>query len=117
MTAFPSTYYHHGGVPRSYVYDWRGGAMQGNRAAETRALGADFLDISARFHKELSGYYPVVLTEATGRGSVRHSGMEQTWIDDGMAGIGLSKSEKSAVMLGALALGGYLAWKHLRSKR
>lgn len=119
--SFPSTYYQHAASPRRYVYDWRGGALVGTRAAETRGLGADgdYLDITAtaRFHKELSGY-PTSLTPGTGRSSILHSGPEQTKIYDGLGFFGsMSRNEKRLALLGGAGVVAYLAWKHFNKGR
>lgn len=125
---FASTYYHFGALPRRYVADWRGVPQPGARAAETLALGADgdYLDITARFHKELGDYdidYPVTMSAQHGRRSILHSGPEQTKIYDGPtpAELGffgqMSRNEKRLMLLAGAGLVGFLAWKHFRGKK
>lgn len=124
---FASTYYHHGAFPRRYVADWRGVPQPGSRAAERLALGADgdFIDITAKFHKELGGYdidYPVLMSAHYGRRSILHSGPEQTRIYDGETPIELgffgqmSRNEKRLMFLAGIGITGFLTWKYFRGK-
>jgi len=92
----------------------------GTRAAEARALGGDYLDISARFHKDLGAYedYPVAMSMEGARRSVLHSGPEQSRIYDGLGFFGaMSSNEKRLAMLGGAAVVGYFAWQHFKKKR
>ncbi len=125
--SFASTYYHHGAAPRHYVADWQGVPQPGSRAAETLALGedGDYIDITARFHKELGNYdidYPVSMSAQYGRRSILHSGPEQTKIYDGKTPIELgfyeqmSSNEKRFILLIGIGIAGFLAWKHLQVK-
>jgi hypothetical protein len=109
-----NTYYEHPGTGRYYVYNWDGVSVQGSRAAETRGLGCscDFVDVTARLHKSLSGYeeYPVAMSTQVPKGSVLRPGPEQTPLYDGMGFFGRSSdSEKRLLLLGGVALAGYLA--------
>lgn len=123
-------YYEYGGVPHHYVAQWTGMPQPATRGAgETRSLGrylptgADFLDVSATFHKELSDYdidYPVSVSMEAARRSILHSGPEQTRIHDqptppelGFFGE-MSRNEKKLALVGGIALAGWLAWRHLR---
>lgn len=126
--SFPSTYYHYGASPRRYVADWRGVPQPGSRAAERLALGAegDYIDITARFHKELGNYdidYPVSMSAHHGRRSILHSGPEQTKIYDGDTPIELgffgqmSRNEKMLAFTAVLGIAGFLIWKHFRGKQ
>jgi len=93
--------------------------MPGYRGAESRALG-DYLDVTARFHKDLGAdqYYPVSMTEGPYSMSARHSGLEQTKIYDGLGFFGqMSNNEKRLAVLGGAALGGFLLWKHFKGRR
>jgi len=115
-----NTYYQYGGEPRDYDYRWTGLPRASYRSAEARGLGADFFDISARFHKEL-GDYPVAMTSESGASSVLHAGPEQTPLYDAPHSLGffgkLSRNESRALVIGGVALAGYLAWKWMGGKR
>jgi hypothetical protein len=110
-------YYQHAGSPASYVYNWNGGAPSGLRAAETRSLGADYIDVSARFHKELSDYtdYPVSMSQYSKTRSVLRPGPEQGKMIDGLGFFGaLSGNERRLLMIGGAALAGWFIWKRMK---
>jgi len=118
----PSTYYEHAGAPQAYAYDWDGMPMGSQRAAETRALGGDYLDILARFHKDLGDYdvdYPVSMSQYGKRRSILHSGPEQTHIHDAPLGFfgQMSDNEKRLLYIGGAALLGWFLWKKKGRKR
>lgn len=114
-----SMYYQHAGTRRHYAYNWEGLPPGPSRAGETRALGCDdkdFIDITAMatYHKSL-GDYPVAMTALTGRGSVLHSGPEQTRIYDGLGLFeGFSRNEKRMALAAGAGLVGYLAYRHFK---
>ncbi len=115
-------YAQYAGEPTHYDYNWSGMLVASQRAAESRALGGfidmrsimtpqsmgmDSIDITARFHKELSGYYPVSMSAESGHRSKLRSGPEK------LAGF-LSNNEKRFGMLAAAAVVGLIAWKKLK---
>jgi hypothetical protein len=110
-----SAYYQHAGTRRHYVYNWQGLPPGPSYAAETRALGCDdFVDViaTAHYHKSL-GDYPVAMTALTGKGSVLHSGPEQTRIYDGLGLFeGFSRNEKRLALAAVVGIAGYLAYRY-----
>lgn len=106
-----SSYYQHAGMPTHYVYDWSGMPQGSERGAESRALG-DYLDITARFHKDLSGVdYPVSMSMESGTRSVLHSGPEQTHIYDSAPLGALSDNEKKFGIITLAGIAGFFIWK------
>jgi hypothetical protein len=125
-------YYEHAGQPWSYVYDWSGMPQQSVLAAESRGLGGyietsegadmlqelgeDFIDISARAHlRKALGDYPVSMSMEAATRSVRHSGAEQTQINDMRPALGffgsLSNNEQRALVMMMVGGAGLLFWK------
>lgn len=76
-------YYQHAGAGRHYDLNWTGVPQGGARAGETRALGSDYIDITARYHKDL-GFFGQ-----------------------------MSDNEKRLGLLAGAALAGWLLWKHV----
>jgi hypothetical protein len=112
-----------------------------------QAAGDDYIDVVARaqFHKTLgdtedqgdtdaasmveaykkadAGKYPtwpVAMTMESARRSVRHSGPEQTQLDDEVSSLGffgaMSDNEKRALVMVAIAGAGYLFWRAQQKK-
>ena len=110
-------HYHYGRPPWWITSDWESYPYYGIRAAESRALG-DHLSITAKYHRDLSGYevdYPVAESAFSGQRSIWHSGPEQTKIYDGPVPVELRGYSPSGswVLLGILGVLGIAAWRAL----
>lgn len=90
-----------------------GGCKHGPGLGCDDAGASDFIDITATYRKSL-GDYPVSMSMEDPRASVRHSGMEQSRIYDGLGIFGFSRNENRLAVVAALGAAGFIAWKLMK---
>ena len=110
-------YYEHAEDRRGSTSNWTGMPLTGGRAGETRGLGedGDYIDVTATLHKHL-GDWDVQESAFAGRRSMRHSGVEQTHLNDGMGAFGLSRNENRLAIVAVVGVAAYFAFQFSKKK-